>query len=145
MTVMYPLTVTYLSPRTRPYDIQADQKGRAGVVSLDLQLLKLLTVASSLLSLQHARVSVSQHECSGILGLGYTILISYLSLINVMPQCLQDVVLTVPPYSFVLENPSTAGVPFIECWAVCPLAAFHLPPETHGRIGRLPKARCTYG
>jgi hypothetical protein len=37
-------------------------------------------------------------------------------------------VLTVPPYPFVLEDPST--VPFEEWWVVSP-QRFHLPPETH--------------
>ena len=55
--------------------------------------------------------------------------------------CLQDVVLTVPPYPFVLEDPST--VPFEEFRVVCPQLFFtcHLRPTD----GWLPKASSTYG
>jgi hypothetical protein len=102
---------------------------------------------SSLLSLQHTRVSVSQHENSGIFCHCYTILISYISLglVYAIMACLQDVVPTVPQYPFVLEDPST--VSFKEC-SMCRVVSpqlsftFHLRPTDRW----LPKARCsTYG
>jgi hypothetical protein len=54
---------------------------------------------------------------------------------------LQDTVLIVPPYPYVLEDPS--DVPLDDCWIVCPQLYFtcHLRPTN----GRQPKARHTYG
>jgi hypothetical protein len=109
--------------------------------------------ASPLLFLQHAMALASQHEHSGELCLGYTLFIQYLSpivpglyhvyfiLIPSYPSypCLQDTVLTVPPYPFVLEDPSE--VPLKERWVASPKLFFtcHLRPTD----GRQPRARHT--
>jgi hypothetical protein len=55
-------------------------------------------------------------------------------------SCLQDVVLTVPQYPFVLEDSST--LPFEKCWVVHPLFfTCYLRPTDR----LLPKASHTYG
>jgi hypothetical protein len=68
-----------------------------------------------------------------------------LGLVYAIMACLQDVVLTVPQYPSVLEDPST--VPFKECsvcWVVNPQLSFTSHLRLPDRL--LPKARCsTYG
>ena len=68
-----------------------------------------------------------------------------LGLVYAIMACLQDVVLTVPQYPSVLEDPST--VPFKECsvcWVVNPQLSFTSHLRLPDRL--LPKAGCsTYG
>jgi hypothetical protein len=127
--MMYPIHVC------RSYHIQADldQKGRAGAVSLDLQLPNPLRVASPLLSLQHAchaRALVSQHERSGKYGHGHTILNSYICLVYTM---LAGHCADCAPLSFSLQVGRPLHCSFLSVLGGQPPAVFHLPPDTHGR------------